>query len=134
MHKDSCIATGILRAIIGGSDVGIDIIVIDMIDTLTLHGLFISKKFLRYIYYIRYTMCGMGSEVSRLRIQYDTIMYVSDTIIMKGTKVLTLSAHNLEKMTTTPYHQHSYLSSSVPVSQLMHSWHALSLAMHYTAP
>ena len=29
------------------SDVGIDIIVIDiMIDTLTLHGLFISKKFL----------------------------------------------------------------------------------------
>ena len=44
MHKDLCIATGILRAI-GGSDVGIDIIVID---TLTLHGLFISKKFLRY--------------------------------------------------------------------------------------
>ena len=25
---------------------------------------------------------------------------------MKGTKVLTLSAHNLEKMMTTPYHQH----------------------------
>ena len=46
---------------------------------------------------------------------------------MKGTKVLTLSAHNLEKMMTTPYHQHSYLSSSVPVSQLMHSCHALSL-------
>ena len=40
---------------------------------------------------------------------------------MKGTKVLTLSAHNLEKMMTTPHHQHSYLSSSVPVSQLMHS-------------
>ena len=55
-------------------------------------------------------------------------------IIMKGTKVLTLSAHNHEKMMTTPYHQHSYLSSSVPVSQLMHSCHALSLAMHYTAP
>ena len=44
--------------------------------------------------------------------------------IMKGTKVLTLSAHNLEKMMTTPYHQHSYLSSSVPVFQLMHS-HAM---------
>ena len=43
------------------------------------------------------------------------------TIIMKGTKVLTLSAHNLEKMMTTQYHQHSYFSSSVPVSQLMHS-------------
>ena len=42
-------------------------------------------------------------------------------ISMKGTEVLTLSAHNLEKMMTTPYHQHSYLSSSVPVSQLMHS-------------
>ena len=26
---------------------------------------------------------------------------------MKGTEVLTLSTHNLEKM-TTPYHQHSY--------------------------
>ena len=46
---------------------------------------------------------------------------------MKGTKVLTLSAHNVEKMMTTPYHQHSYLSSSVAVSQLMHSCHALRL-------
>ena len=27
---------------------------------------------------------------------------------MKGTEVLTLSAHNLEKMMTTPYSQHSY--------------------------
>ena len=34
---------------------------------------------------------------------------------------------NIEKMMITPYHQHSYLSSSIPVSQLMHSCHALSL-------
>ena len=43
---------------------------------------------------------------------------------MKSTELLTLSAHNLEKMMTTPYPQHSYqyimsLRSSVPVSQLM---------------
>ena len=36
-------------------------------------------------------------------------MYVlHGTIIMKGTKVLTLSTHNLEKMMTALYPQHSY--------------------------
>ena len=60
MHKDSCIATGILRAI-GGSDVGIDIIVID---TLTLHGLFISKKFLHYT--IVFVFTDLSSTRARL--------------------------------------------------------------------
>ena len=45
----------------------------------------------------------------------------------EGTEVLTLSAHNLEKMMATPYSQHSYLSSSVPVSQL-HSIPTLKIA------
>ena len=59
----------------------------------------------------------------------------SITARMKGTKVLALNAHNFEKMMTTPYHQHSYLSSSVPVSQLMHPalfpLHALAFEMNF---
>ena len=77
-----------------------------------------SKVKIKFPFCIHRTLLVLSFEPCHLHLVLSTcptimffdlvILTATTTRVMKGTKVLTLSAHNLEKMMTALYPQHSY--------------------------